>query len=154
MIHEGQHNYIVAMFCDKLTPVKDIAFIFNVTRQAIYDVLHKAGVDTSKGQRIEKACSWCGRAVFLVRSRVRGRKRFFCDIDCSTSYAKVDKKTHPVSRSVVGQWFEMKNGMVAHYEDGKWLNNAKDNLKVFRNQASHIRWHYDGSVEPIWDGKC
>ena len=135
------------------TPVIELGKRYGVTRQAIYDVLKSEKVDT--GGTGSGVCSWCGKGIKRVKSRLKGRKRVFCDGECYCLWMEAggNVSDHPVSRSIVGEFFELSDEMVIHYEDGNKLNNLLRNLKVFRNQDEHMWWHYDGSGGPLWEGK-
>ena len=143
----------IAMEYKRLVPVIELAKRWGVSRQAIYDVLKSEKAEVSKKTKV--ACSWCGKEVERGKSRVRGRKRIFCDGECHALWMEAggNSPDHKLSRSIVGMVFDLEDDMVVHYEDGNKLNNMLRNLKVFRNQDDHMKWHFDGSVKPIWEGK-
>ena len=62
-----------------------------------------------------------------------------------------------IARVVVGEYFELEDGMVVHHEDGNTLNNQLRNLRVFIDHSHHMKYHFQmrgGEVpfSPIWDG--
>lgn len=157
-------NYIEEIkgaYVDDLTPIIEIASWFHVTRQAIYKVLKKHGVDTSKRQFPVK-CYACGNEFLLPRCRIRISKHHFCSDDCYYAWLKAgncgdeykpNRHGQRLARSKVSEYFNLEPGMVVHHENRDNLDNRLENLKVFRNQGDHVRYHRDcGNVEPLWEG--
>ncbi len=150
-----------------LTPMIALAGKYEVSRQAIHEVLKVAGIDTSKGRRVKRSCAWCGEPVYRVKSQVRGRKRVFCfGKDCYFDWMRAggnhrdDSYGRRVGREVVGQYFELNDGMIAHHDDGNNLNNRVENLKVFRDHSEHMKYHFqvhsgvEITVPVLWDGSA
>ena len=144
---------IIAKSYRYLTPVIELARFYGVSRQAIYDILKSEKAEVSKiGKTV---CSWCGKEVKRPKSRLRGKKRVFCEGECYWQWMEAggNSPDHKLTRSLVGMVFDLEDEMVVHYEDGIKLNNMLRNLKVFRNQDEHMKWHFDKSVDPIWEGE-
>jgi len=163
-IDEIYHNDIVVAYFHKLVPMIDLAHQYCVTRQAIWKILNGCGIDTSKGQRVEMACAWCGDPVLRVKSQIRGHKRVFCNEDCYFDWMKSggnyngNRHGQRIARAVVGQHFELRGKMIVHHEDGNTLNNQLGNLKVFTDHSTHMKYHFqkragETITTPIlWDG--
>lgn len=141
-----------------LVRMTDIAKQYDLSRQRIWQVLNAAGVDTSKG-KIIVTCDECGKEFERHKGQVRKRRRCFCSNDCyyiwlagrSADY-KPWRHGMRIARRVASEWFTLKQKNVVHHEDGNNKNNNLDNLKAFRNQADHLRYHRGFNVQPIWEG--
>jgi hypothetical protein len=84
VIKPEDHEKIKRMYVHGLVPVIVIADRFKVSRVAIYKVLGKAGVDTSKKGKIELICLHCGKNYSLHRfeiRKLRGRYKY-CGKKC------------------------------------------------------------------------
>lgn len=78
------------------------------------------------------------RMDFATRAKLSTVKRESCQ---GKSYIKsFGRHLHrTVAERMLGR--KLKSGEVVHHIDGNKQNNAPGNLKVFRNQAEHLRWH-------------
>ena len=157
---------VVRAYRDELVPMIELAKRYGVSRQAIHKCLRVSGVATGKkDNRVVRPCGWCGKPVEKVRCQARTRKRFFCPGDCYFDWMRAGGEYKPsrhgqrIARSVVGKYFELVNGMVVHHEDGDNLNNLPYNLRVFADQSSHMRHHFEKrggdklTVEVLWNGR-
>lgn len=150
---------IIEAYTALFTPMIELAEKYDVTRQAIWKVLKKAGVDTSK-QLIKVSCTTCGAVLSRPKCRIRKQKHHFCDYDCYFAYLDAgngnpylaNRHGQRIARRVVEQFFKLEEGHIVHHEDRNTLNNTPQNLKVFACQGDHVRYHRGFEVEPLWCG--
>ena len=161
-INKDLHCEIIDAYTKDLVPMIEIANWFQVSRQAIWKVLRKAGVDTSK-RKYPVECTYCGKTFYKTRAQIRNRKRLFC---CQEHYYlylevvggpgkyKANRVGRRKARQKVGRVFDLQPEHVVHHEDGDNLNNSYDNLRVFACQGDHVQYHRGvNKPEPIWDGR-
>jgi len=88
------------------------------------------------------------------KSRLRRRRYVYCSSECYLAFLKAGSGGHAqrLAKPIVSRYFDIPKGAVIHHEDGDYYNNSITNLKVFRSQADHVKYHRCGDVEPIWDG--
>ena len=158
-IDKESYQDIIDMFEKDLMPVIEIAEICHVTRQAIYRVLRKCGVDTTKRQ-YPVSCNVCGKEFTLTKGRLRRQKHVFCSRECYFAFLKAgngypyiqNRHGQRIARSVVSKYFTLGTNHIVHHENRNTLDNRVKNLKVFRNQGDHVRHHRGFDIEPAWDG--
>jgi len=156
---------IVRAYTIDLVPAQTIAEQYGRTRQAIYKLLHRHGIEPSNYSTIAVSCQACGKEIDRPRCRLRRAKRIFCGIDCYFAWleAHQDGTYHynrhgmRIARNVVSRHFDLQPGHVVHHKDRDTLNNHPNNLMVFANQGDHVRWHRGQpgniyGVSPLWDG--
>jgi hypothetical protein len=154
---DDQELAIVSCF-KELGRVAYLAKEYGMSRQAIYKVLKRHGVETPRVSIMAVSCSQCGAEMMRHRYRVRKFKHMFCTEDCYFDWLnrnnyKANRHGQRIGRKVVAQHFELKAGHVVHHVDGDNKNNGIENLMVFRNQGDHVRYHRGFDVAPIWAGK-
>lgn len=162
MLSKEEKQSIVVEYRDNLTPMIDLAKIYKVTRQGIFKVLKKAGVDTSKAQRIKRNCRVCGEEVLRRRGRARDTKFSYCSEECYHIYlTTLGEEYRPsnyhsrLARRMVSDNFpeyDPKKGHTVHYVDKDCEHNALKNLEVYASQSDHLRKHRGYEIEPIWKG--
>lgn len=139
-----------------------IAKSLDMTRQGVFKILKKAGVDTSKSQRVAVVCSTCGKTVEKMKSRVRGKNQFFCSKECHLIWLdtlgegyKPSSYYSRMGRKKVTEYFDYKpeDGQILHHINKDCSDNRKINLMVFASQGDHVRYHRGIQVTPIWDGR-
>lgn len=158
-LSEGDKGFIVEQYSANLLTMIELSEMFHVTRQAIWKVLGGAGVDTRK-RRLEVECDWCGKVFRQTKKRLRKSNRHFCSNDCRCDWLnEIGMGYNPnrygqrLGRSKVSMYFDIPEGAVVHHEDKNCLNNRWENLKVFRDQGEHVKYHRGiQGIEPIWDG--
>lgn len=144
----------------RLVPMVELAKRHGVSRMAIWKVLHKAGVDTSKSAaHISTSCEFCHKPLTRIRCRLRKQRHSFCDKDCWYGWLAQNpnemirsRQGMRMARQVVQGYFPLCPGMVVHHEDRNEKNNDPHNLRVFSCNADHISYHRGGPALPIWDG--
>lgn len=155
-----------------LEPMMSIATKYGKSRVAIWKMLKRAGIDTSK-HKIAVSCTTCGATIYRVKSLLRNRNNCFCDMNCYQSFLEAgtshltpteQRRGNRRAKAIVKQYFDLQPEHIVHHEDQFPLNNQLWNLRVFANQGDHIRYHHrmrdleynkDSSimiVEPIWNG--
>ena len=155
---------IIRAFTEQLEPMITIADRYNRSRQAIWKVLKKAGVDTSKSAAtITVSCTACGKSINRTRARIRNQVNHFCNYVCYYAFLEAGNGMGPyqesrqgqrIARSKIAEVFDLQSYHIVHHEDRNCYNNMWSNLKVFANQGDHIRYHRLGPdyIQPIWDG--
>jgi hypothetical protein len=158
VISPDEYETIKTLYEDELVTMVDLAERYGVTRQGIYKVLKKAGVDTSKKGGIEIPCTTCGEIVVKPRCQVRVRNNLFCSSRCYYEFVNRDGKYtysrqgQRLGRKVVSRYHLLSPDEIVHHEDKNCKNNTLANLKVFAGQSDHIRYHRGFDVVPVWSG--
>lgn len=155
---------IVDAYTNRLVPMIELATQYAVTRQGIYKVLKKAGVTTHKGPggaaQIHYSCTVCSKEGIMTRAYFRKRKHVFCGEDCYFIWLKhgngnpliIHRQGQRVGRDVVSQYHTLLPGELVHHEDRNQNSNHISNLKVFKGQGDHIRYHRGFIVPVVFDG--
>lgn len=165
-LNESQKVDIIRAFTESLVPAAKLAEQYGITRQSIWKMLKKQGVNTAKGignTRFEVSCDYCQKVIVRNRARVRNQTRNFCNHACYYSFIDHNHGTGPykanrhgqrIAREKISQVFELTKGNVIHHIDRNNYNNRWDNLMVFATNGDHIRYHRlgPGYVQPIWVG--
>jgi len=152
----------IVFYRDRHFSAPMVARVFGVSAKSVYRYLNKNGVDTSTGKTYSYTCEVCGGQGVTTRARVRREEARFCSRAC---YYEFLRQKNPkafrsqyhmkLARKIVREFFDMKEGYIVHHEDGDNRNNRVDNLKVFKNQREHLRYHRakEGMrPEPLWEG--
>ncbi len=152
---------IIKAYENELTPMIELARTYGITRQGVYMVLKRAGVDT-KNQLIPVSCAVCHKELLRNRARIRRQLNHFCGHPCYSAfisngkphgYWREEKGTSSrLARSVVSQYFQLQQGHTVHHENQNRFDNSPKNLRVFANSGDHARHHRGFDVQPIWDG--
>ena len=147
-IDPATHKDIIEAYTIDLWPLREIGDVLHVSPTAIRNILRKHGIDTSK-HKITTSCTTCGKSIKRTRKRVRKQLNHFCCTDCYTVFLDAGKTSYNSSsnsshfaRRVVAHYFDLQPGNIVHHEDGKRFNNLLHNLKVFKNQGDHIKYHH------------
>ena len=154
-ITEKNAVYIVDAYQNQLVPMFELAARFNVSRQAIYKLLKRAGVDTRK-RLITVSCTACNTQIKRPKSQIRKRRHIFCSTDCYSAYLSAggkyvqDRHSCRIARSIVKEHFDLQDTHIVHHIDKNQFNNSLDNLMVFENQGDHIRHHRGFDVKQLW----
>lgn len=158
---QKQRSQIIEAYDHDLIPMITLGQQFNVTARTIHRILNKAGIDTTK-KKLPVSCTVCGTKIMRIKSRIRKQKNHYC----TTEYWRVHLQNGVgtpyvrsvygcrVARSIVSQHFKLDDNNVVHHENRDCLDNRLHNLKVFRYQGDHLRYHRGFDVEPIWDGSA
>ena len=156
----NQQVDIINAYSVDLVPMITLADRYGVTRQAIYKVLARSGIDTRK-QQIPVSCTTCGQEILRVKSRIRKQLHHFCGDDCYSAFLDAgngkpyiqSRHGQRIARTIVSSYFALQEKNIVHHDDRNTFNNDINNLRVFTNQGDHIRYHRGFDVEPIWDGR-
>jgi endogenous inhibitor of DNA gyrase (YacG/DUF329 family) len=153
---------IVHLYRDNCARMSDIGQIYGITRQAIYKVLKKQGVDTTKAQRIERKCHTCGKTVLRRRGMIRKTEYSYCSTGCYAVYLETlgegyrPNNYHArLARRIVEANFsdyDPKKGHTVHHIDKDCEHNSLKNLEVYACQGDHLRKHRGQNISPIWKG--
>ena len=158
-IEKNQETEIVESFACFATAIS-IANRYSVSRQTIYKILKRNGVDTTKRQ-YDVSCSACRKVFKRTKARIRYQRNNFCDMDCYSAFLqagsgvgkyKASRWGTRVARLKVSKLFDLKKGYIVHHEDRNCLNNEINNLIVFACQGDHVRHHRGFDVTPLWEG--
>jgi len=148
---------IINSYTTELVPMIALAKKYNVSRQAIYKILKRANVDTSKqAANITVSCTACGAEVVRKRCCIRQRKHIFCCRKCYTAYLNAGGTYVPNrtgsrrARKMISEIFDLQPEHIVHHIDKNQFNNDLTNLMVFKNQGDHIRFHRGFDVNPIF----
>ena len=149
-ITKKQQAEIIFAFKEELIPIIRLADRYKVSRQAIYKMLSKNGVEMKAFSIVMVKCDTCGAEIKRNRCRVRKQKHHFCNIACHAAFLEARIGKQKMARFKVSEHFKLKPENVIHFDDGNDWNTSIHNLAVFANQQDHILWHFNKSAEPIW----
>jgi hypothetical protein len=160
-----KENEIVRMYLEDHKSAGIIATeIGGMTRQNVWKILRKKGVDTRKeyGTRVKVNCEFCNKDYELTRSRWRVRgKHNFCSHRCYMDYFRTTSsyywregtrigrlEIYPLLEKVYGVIPEF----VIHHKDGDDRNNEWGNLMAFPGQSDHLKYHRGSIASVLLDG--
>ena len=153
---------IINEYTINLVPMIELANRYGRTRQGIWKLLKRNGIDPDDHQRLDLICPACGEQFDRPRCQVRNRKRLFCSVECYYAYLEAgqngsyhySRQGQRIARMKVSELFDLQPGHIVHHEDRNTLNNELWNLRVFATQGDHVRYHRLGPdyATPIWDG--
>lgn len=151
---------IIRAYTEQLTPMIELSEKYGITRQGIHKMLRSAGVDTANNGGIMVSCDTCQCEFKRHRHRIRKQLHNFCCVECYYAFLEAgngnpyihSRHGQRMGRMKVSELFELQEGHIVHHEDRNTLNNQVWNLRVFRNQGDHVRYHRGFDVEPIWNG--
>jgi hypothetical protein len=144
-----------------LTPMIELAKRYGITRQGIYKVLKRAGIDIAGSGKLLVSCSCCGKEFEKHRCQVRLRLHVFCSPECYKAWLQhgngnpliMHRQSSRTARAIVSEHFALRPGNIVHHEDRNQYNNMLYNLRVFVNQGDHVRYHRGANVPVLWDGR-
>ena len=150
---------IIQAYSEQLTPMITLSKQYKVSRQSIFKLLVRSGIDTSK-RKLSVSCSTCGKEFKRHKTRIRKQLNHFCSNECYFAFLEAgngnpyiqNRQGQRIARKKVSEYIELKPGYIVHHEDRNTLNNMIRNLKVFRNQGDHIRYHRGFTVEILFNG--
>jgi len=88
-IDPTEYEKIKRMYQNGLVPMIKLAEKYHVSRQAIYKLLCRLGVDTKKNGGIEFTCYQCKKKLKRHKSRIRVRSNHrFCSLDCWFAFVR------------------------------------------------------------------
>lgn len=152
---------IINAYSEDLTPMIELATKYGMTRQGIFKVLKRSGVDTSK-RCLLVSCTTCGIEIKRTKARIRRQLHHFCCSDCYFAFLEAGnggkyiywRQGMRIARNKVLKYYPLRPGQIVHHEDRNCYNNRLDNLRVFANQGDHVRYHRGFDIEPLWSGEC
>ena len=151
---------IINAYSEDLTPMIELANKYGMTRQGVYKVLRRAGIDTTK-KRLPVSCTTCGAEILRTKARIRKQLNHFCTPECYFAFLDAGswgkyiywRQGMRIARNKVCQYYPVRPKHVVHHEDRNCYNNRLDNLRVFANQGDHVRYHRGFDVLPLWSGE-
>ena len=153
---------IINAYTINLVPMVDLATKYNRTRQGIWKMLKRNGIEPLEYERLNLTCMACGEIFSRPRCQVRNRINIYCSMPCYYAFLEAkqegtynqNRQGQRIARQKVNEYFDLQPGNVVHHEDRNTLNNQLWNLKVFATNGDHVRYHRLGPeyVTPIWDG--
>jgi|GEM_PF-1856074 len=160
-VSSSSHGDIVKLYSEDMVSMIEIASRYGVTRMAVWKILKKCGVDTSKAAaNVATKCEWCGEGFKLLRCYYRSRLHHFCKPEhyykwlnrSITPYIK-HRYSLKIARKIVEEHFFIEPGQVVHHENRDQTDNSLSNLRVFDSQGDHTRYHRGFDAKPVWDGR-
>ena len=152
---------IIERYTVGLIPMIELAAKYNITRQSVHKLLRAAEINTSKqAAHIKLSCCCCGKEIIRLRCQVRKTKHMFCGDDCYSAWLKhgngnpliMHRHASRSARVVVSKYYALRPDEIVHHEDRNQNNNLIHNLKVFKNQGDHVRYHRGFIVPIMFDG--
>lgn len=151
-------NLIISLYTQEHLTIRQIAKLAEVSHTYIWKILQNYGVKAIDGERVNTSCAFCGKTITRLRCKTRNNYKSYCNQDCYIASLenpgyKPWREGQRLARAIVGQYFKLSPENIVHHEDGDNRNNDRNNLKAFRNQSEHLKYHRLGkNVNPIWDG--
>ena len=162
---DKQQVDVVEAFTIQLEPAITIAGKYGVTRQGIYKMLKRHGVDPQDYGMIPVTCQACGKEILRNRAKLRRQKRIFCGRDCYYAWLEAhqdgsynyNRNGMRIAREVVTRYYQLQPSNIVHHINRDTLDNNPRNLMVFANSGDHTRWHRGQpenifGIVPLWDG--
>ena len=149
---------IVQAFTVDLTPAIELALKYGITRQGIYKVLKRHGVNPNDFGTMKVSCSACHKEIIRPRCKIRTQKDHLCSHECYSAFLSAGWPYHEfrhggrIARTKVSEYFDLQPDHIVHHKDRNQRNNILSNLLVFANQGDHLRHHRGFEVRPLWDG--
>jgi HNH endonuclease len=137
--------------------IGDIASRYGMTRQAVFKILRKLGIDTSCRQGLVRPCGACGEPVWCRRAKTR-QQNVFCDSTCYHLWHKlnytgiVSRYNGRRAREIVSCLTTIPTGAVVHHANGDPRDNRTCNLMLLASSRDHVRIHKGFKVKPVWIG--
>jgi hypothetical protein len=156
MLSSEDRAEVIRLYTEELIPMVEIAKRYCVSRQAIYKLIRRAGIDILAASKINTVCRHCGCPVTKARCQFRNTNSVFCSRQCYYSWLRSgnayieDRTGSRQSRKIVAAVFNLQPGNIVHHIDGNQANNNLDNLIVFKNQGDHVRHHRGITVPILW----
>jgi len=135
-IPETEHPDVRRLFEVGLMSCSKIAQRYGCSRQHVYNVLERLGVDTAKKMQTT-SCKICGAPVERTRGQMRRHFHNYCSPECwaievgSPEYQE-RRQADRVAREVVRGVYSLKPENVVLHLDGNHWNRALENLYVVR----------------------
>lgn len=139
-----------------------IAKMYSISRQAVWKMLRKHGVNTHKGPgggtRVTVYCDYCGLKHEITRARWRHHREHFHNAECYYAHKEnpqyyQSRQGQRLARAIVAQHFNLQPEHVVHHKDGNTTHNDLSNLAVYASQSDHIKatHHKNSTILPIWE---
>ena len=163
MLTDRERVDIINQYQNELVSMIDLATKYGITRQGIYKIIKKAGIETSKtlAGNIMVSCTACGNETRKHRKYFKAHQHHFCSRNCYAMWLKNGigapyiqwRHGQRIARALISEHYALKPGYVVHHEDRNSYNNSLNNLRVFTNNGDHISYHRGGIVPILWDGR-
>jgi len=167
-----QEAEIVKAYTIDLVRMQELAEKHGRSRQGIWKVLRRNGVNPADYAYIKMKCLNCGKHFERRRCKVRNagklahKKRNFCSVKCYYSYInreqggeyKSSRQGNRIANKVVRDYILENNipppyGYIVHHVDRNCHNNDITNLMTFKDHSDHMKYHRGiWNVVPVFDG--
>jgi hypothetical protein len=163
MITAEQKAEIVQLYSKKLIPMIELSKRFNISRHYVWKILNKNNINTSKAiaAHINTNCFVCDKKINVVRCHYRKTLHNFCSRECFYKWLNRRDTINPLisnrhgmrlARKIISDIFDLQPEHIVHHEDRNDFNNNLSNLRVFKNQGDHVKYHRDFDIMPVFDG--
>jgi hypothetical protein len=119
------------------------------TRQAIWYLIRKYGIDVSKAERFDVRCDICSKVFSLTRKRFTKSIKHFCSRGCYKKYLHNPDYIGWRNGQRIGRYTlesslqrRLRPGEVVHHIDGNDMNNELGNLMLFSSPSEHLAFHH------------
>jgi hypothetical protein len=163
MVNSFPTHEMIRLYLHEHLTLRDIGRIAGMSYAGVRRRLLEAGISSADAVCPLIYCSFCGKEFRQYRSRVRGKKRLYCSVDCWAA-GKENPNLVPqlrggrLVRSVVGQHFRLLPPHVVVHLDGNDRNNDLNNLGVVGSVSEYVRYlrkkfrHKGKEVAFLWRG--
>lgn len=148
---------IVKLYTEAHLTVRAIGRLVGMSGAGVNKRLHRAGITSGQGERVERLCAYCGVKISRPRSRALSHPKVFC---CANHYYadRANPNFHEwrqgsrLARALVAQHYPLSPVEIVHHLDGNQRHNDLANLAVYATQSDHIAVHHGRKIEPTWRG--
>ena len=165
---EKEATQIAQLFCEECLPGPKIRDILHlpVSNRGMIHYIKLMGLGYPRSWQLHCICPVCGRQYTTNRYFISHGKKY-CSIGCyhqrlrdnaigeflsGSNKTMGSRRARQVVTEIVDT-SEWPPSWVIHHEDGNQLNNEPHNLKAFRDQGDHLRYHREvPNITPLWSG--
>jgi hypothetical protein len=158
MLSREIHQAIIHEY-KKYGRVDDIHRKYGITRQAVWKILKRYGVDTQK-KMVPVHCYVCGKPIERFKCRMREHRHHFCTRDCYYAWQRARfeqyKPNSYFSREVyrnINDYIKMERGYTIHFINGDREDCRVQNIMVFKSEKDHLDYEQGKRVKPLFDGR-
>lgn len=129
--------------------LEEIGKIYSKTRQRVWQLVKKTGINTVHAERFMVVCDRCGKEYMIHRKRYRVSSTHYCSTACYLSDRKNEhyrphrngqREARRIMAKHIGR--PLTTGEIVHHIDSNCNNNTLDNLILFPTNAAHIKFHH------------
>lgn len=143
---------IVDLYVKEHLTIREIGYKVGLSSFAVRARLKKLGIKKEDGLFVKVNCATCGNEIIKRRCQVRGRSRFYCNLDTcfALSRERPSRVESKLARAVVAQHFRLQPEHIVVNKDGDTKNNDRANLMVIERRLDPRQRK---GLVVLWDGE-